>query len=75
MLAKLKSIVVMLFVSCFLVATSLTSCDNKGQAAGEDTEHPAGEEEHPKKEKSEHPAGEAEHPKSESDSTKVQDNK
>jgi hypothetical protein len=71
MLTKLKSFVVLLFVCTFLLATSLTSCGNKGEAAGE--EHPAGEEEHPKEEKAEHPAGKEEHPKSKSDTTKVEE--
>jgi hypothetical protein len=71
MLTKLKSFVVLLFVCTFLVATSLSSCGNKGEATGEENaEHPAGEEEHPKEEKADHPANE-EHPKS--DSTKVEE--
>ena len=70
LLNKLKSFVVLLFVCTFLVGTCLTSCNQKSEA-DENTEHPAGEEEHPAAEKSEHPAGETEHPKS--DTTKVEE--
>jgi hypothetical protein len=57
-LKKIKVLAVVMFMFCFLVSASLTSCENKGQAAEkEGTEHPA-------EEKAEHPEGvkASEHP-------------
>lgn len=63
LLNKLKSFAVLLFVCTFLVGTSLTSCNQKSDAAQEG-EHPA--------EEGEHPAGEDEHPANDSDTTAVE---
>lgn len=55
-LKKIKVLAAVMFMFCFLVSASLTSCENKGQAAEEEgTEHPA-------EEKAEHPEGANEHP-------------
>jgi hypothetical protein len=57
-LKKIKVLAAVMFLFCFLVSASLTSCTNKGQAEEKEaTEHPA-------EEKAEHPEGDKanEHP-------------